>query len=250
MRLQVLSDVHLEFGPYEPARTDADVLVLAGDVGVGLQGLRWAAQHARGRPVIYVPGNHEYYRGTHPQVRAVLRAAGEALGIHVLDRATTTIDGVRFLGCTLWTDFHALGEVMAPAAMATAREALSDYEHIRGAGGAPVIPDDTRAFHAADRAFLEDALSRPHPGATVVVTHHAPVRAALRDWPSRAPAVVTSSVNRLEHLLDGARVSTWIFGHIHLASDFRVRGTRLVCNPRGYPHRPGIGFRSELVVEV
>ena len=66
----------------------------------------------------------------------------------------------------------------------------------------------------------------------------------------RHSGVVASSVNRLEHLCDPSRVTTWIHGHIHIASDRKVRGTRVICNPRGYPERPGAGFRADLAVDV
>lgn len=248
MRLQVLSDVHLEFGAWVPPHVDSDVLVLAGDVGVGLMGLRWAAEHAHGRPVLYVPGNHEYYRGTLSQVRAVLKAAGDALNIRVLDRDAAELHGVRFLGCTLWTDFSSLGD--ADAGRAAAHALLNDYEHMHRDDRAPVSPADILEMHHRDRAWLSAALDEKFAGPTVVITHHAPIRASLPDWPRRAPGVVASSVNRMEDLMGRARVTTWIHGHIHIAGDRSVRGTRVLCNPRGYPGRPGAGFDPAFIVDV
>lgn len=250
MRLHLLSDLHLEFAAHVPERVESDVLVLAGDIGPGLAGMRWAAEHAQGRPVLYVPGNHEFYRGNHTQARAVLKAAGDALGIHVLDQTVLELAGVRFLGCTLWTDFGALGEELRPSLMDAAGHALNDYEHIKHPNGDRFTPLDTLALHAKDRVWLEQALSIPHAGTTVVITHHAPVRASLPHWPQRPPVAVASSVNRLEDLLERHRIHTWLHGHVHNAVDVRVRNTRVVCNARGYPHRPGVGFRPGLVVEV
>ena len=61
MKIHILNDLHIEFGAFEPPPTDADVVVLAGDIGVGLEGLHWAQSCFSDKPVIYVPGNHEFY---------------------------------------------------------------------------------------------------------------------------------------------------------------------------------------------
>jgi len=62
MRLQVFSDLHLEFGRFEPTIINADVVVLAGDIHQGTAGVKWARQYCHDCPVIYVPGNHEFYK--------------------------------------------------------------------------------------------------------------------------------------------------------------------------------------------
>ena len=106
MKLHVLSDLHFEFAPFELPATDADVVVLAGDIDVGRRGLE-VARAAGGRPVVYVAGNHEYYGHSIPGLTGELVAATRGAGIHVLENEAVVIGGVRFLGCTLWTDFAA-----------------------------------------------------------------------------------------------------------------------------------------------
>lgn len=113
MKIHLLSDIHLESGPYElPAGLDCDVIVAAGDIGVGLQGLEWLK--TLGKPVVYVAGNHEYWSKRENPVdmfdlQDQLRAAAAGSNVHYLENDAVVIDGVRFIGATLWTsygDFH------------------------------------------------------------------------------------------------------------------------------------------------
>jgi hypothetical protein len=121
MKLHVLSDLHLEFDarhpPWAPPATGADVVILAGDIHNGTGGIDWAEQAFAGTPVIYVPGNHEFYGMRHGPALTRLKArAVQSPNVRVLDEDELLIDGVRFLGATLWTDFALFGEsLMEPA---------------------------------------------------------------------------------------------------------------------------------------
>ncbi len=127
VRLQVLSDLHLERGGDLPAVADADVLVLAGDIGTGADGLRAAAAWWPDRPIVYVSGNHEPYGGDLPGITRRLRAAaGEDGRVRVLEDDEVVIGGVRFLGSTLWSDFAAGGEAPDRAMKVCAR-VVNDY---------------------------------------------------------------------------------------------------------------------------
>ena len=105
MRIRLLSDLHLEFCPWDPPRVAADVVVLAGDIHNGLAGIRWAAEQFS-VPVIYVPGNHEYDGHDIIKLRERWRAPEWPDHVHVLDDRAVEIAGVRFVGSTLWTDFN------------------------------------------------------------------------------------------------------------------------------------------------
>ena len=108
MKLHILNDLHIEFEDFDPPATDADVVVLAGDIGVGMEGLRWAEDRFPDKPVIYVPGNHEFY---HHDIALIEELKAQAPDhIHVLNDDQVIIDGVRFLGSILWTDFALFGE--------------------------------------------------------------------------------------------------------------------------------------------
>jgi predicted phosphodiesterase len=247
MKLHVLSDLHTEFAPFELPSTDADVLVLAGDVGTGLGGLELAAEWARVRPVVYVAGNHEYYRQAIPRLTRRLSAEAKGTGVHFLEDRAVEVGGVRFLGCTLWTDFDLFGERMYSAQAAQA--AMNDFRLIRkDPEFRRFLPGDARQIHQKSLRWLVETLETPFDGPTVVVTHHAPglqsVQPHFRDHP-----VTAAYASDLEWLLDG-RAALWIHGHTHFSADYQVGGTRVLSNQRGYPDEPADGFDPELVVEV
>ena len=96
MKLHILNDLHIEFEDFAPPATDADVMILAGDIGVGVDGVRWAEERFPNQPVIYVPGNHEFY---HHDLLLIEELKAETPDhIHVLNNDQVVIGGVRFLG--------------------------------------------------------------------------------------------------------------------------------------------------------
>ena len=108
MELQILSDLHIEFAPYEMIDTDADVVVLAGDIHLGERGFKWARDNIPDKVVVYVLGNHEFYKAATPRLIEKLTDRAAGTNIHVLENRSVAIGGIRFLGCTLWTDFDLL----------------------------------------------------------------------------------------------------------------------------------------------
>jgi predicted phosphodiesterase len=250
MRVHVLSDLHMERAPFELPATEADVLVLAGDIGSGVRGVRWAAQLPGAAPVLYLAGNHEFYGHSLPTLTDQLRAAAAGSRVRVLENDQVLIGGVRFLGCTLWSDFDFGGQAERAAAMEFCARVVNDYTHIDFAPQQRVLkPHDTRMLHIASRRWLEHKLAEPHAGPTVVLTHHAPV---IRGRPAQAHlrALAGAFVSDLTSLMGADRVALWIYGHTHRVADLDVAGTRVVSNPRGYPHEPVRGFDPSLVVEL
>ncbi|HET7766854.1 MAG TPA: metallophosphoesterase [Burkholderiales bacterium] len=243
MRLRIYSDVHLERAPFSPPPDDADLVVLAGDIANGAAGIEWARE-TFGVPVLYLAGNHEYYEGEVGSVDAAMRAAAGG-AVELLDCTATVVGGVRFLGCTLWTDYSLASESDRPAVIEDARKLNPDYQKIRF-GSRAFAPEDSIALCARQRAWLATALAEPFPGKTVVITHFAPHPRSI------APAFVNHRANPafvldLEEAM--GRAELWIHGHTHSFFDYRVRGTRVLCNPRGYPGER-TGFRPGLTVDL
>lgn len=247
MKIQLFSDLHTEFAPFQPPATDADVLVLAGDVGTGLHGVELAREWSRRLPVVYVAGNHEFYREAIPRLCLKLHAAAEGRDVHVLENREVVLHGVRFLGCTLWTDFDLFGERVRSAAAAQA--GMNDFRLIRKSPGyRRFLPGDARQLHTRSVAWLREALATPFEGATVVVTHHAPsIRSCAPEF--RESPLTPAYASDLEWLLDGS-AALWMHGHTHQCVDYSVNGTRVVANQRGYPDDPDTGFDPAFVVEV
>lgn len=250
MRLHLLSDLHLEFADYQPAVTDADVTVLAGDIAPKLRGLHWALEHFPGT-VLYVPGNHEYYGWEFDKGLRKLRAEAETADgrLRVMDRELLVINGVRFLAATAWTDFALFGN--APEASYYAQERMTDYKRIRVAKGGyrRLRAIDTMREAQESRLWLQRQLEQPHDGPTVVVTHHAPSQQSLLypDADYQADPMAPAFASSWEPLMAG--VDLWLHGHTHLGMDYRVGACRVVSNPRGYPGED-VGFDPRLTIEV
>ena len=247
MKLQVLSDLHIEFAEFSIPETDADVLVLAGDIGVGMGGLSWLHGQCVDKPIIYVPGNHEFYHHELGIVDA-MRDLSDS-NIYVLDNGVVEIEGVRFLGSTLWTDFEIFGGVAKHLAIQYAKSNVADFFLIKNEDRV-FAPEDSITLHNESRAWLECILDEPFDGKTVVVTHHAPSFGSIHPRFSKN-TLTPAFVSNLEVMMDGGRVAAWIHGHTHNAFDYEIHGTRVVCNPRGYmPYENLKGFNPALVIEV
>lgn len=238
MKLHILSDLHLEFAPFEPGAVGADVVVLAGDIGPGATGLRWAARAFAGTPIVYVPGNHEFYGHELGALRRTLRRTARELGVHLLDDSAVELAGVRFLGATLWTDFLAFGPGEEWFAKQAARRGMNDCHVIRD-GEQVFAPERMVELHETSRAWLARELRTPFAGPTVVVTHHLPSMQSVA--PRYALSLLTAAfASRRDELVTQADL--WVHGHTHDACDYELGGCRVVCNPRGYPGERLGGF--------
>lgn len=240
MRLQLLSDLHLEVCSFAPvAAAEADVVVFAGDLHEGTRGLEWAAQAFAGRTIVHIPGNHEYYDGEFSAVRHAMRQRALELGIVHLDDAVSVVQGVRFIGATLWADLLLYGPEGKAALLARGLDRLVEYRCVRFDGGA-FTPDHSVALHAASRAFLERALDEPFDGRTVVVTHHGPHPNSIHPR-FKGNVANPAFVSDLSALM--GKAALWIHGHTHASFDYEVAGTRVLANPRGYAGRHPVSGR-------
>ncbi len=247
MKIHILNDLHIEFGEFKIPETDADVIVLAGDIGVGTQGLAWIESQNLCKPVIYVPGNHEFYHHDISMIDELKAKSPE--NVHVLNDDAVTISGVRFLGSILWTDFLLFGEADKYFSVQCARKGMSDFEIIKN-NGKRFTPEDSIELHEKSRGWLSCMLSEPFDGKTVVVTHHAP---SSKSVPPRfvKDLLTPAFASNLEGLMDGNRAALWVHGHTHDGFDYEVFGTRVICNPRGYvSYEENLKFNPGLVVEV
>lgn len=253
MRLGILSDLHLSRGPQALPGPDVDLFVLAGDIDRPAQAIPWAA--SLGKPVLYVPGNHEFYGGSLPGVLRELRRLAEGTQVRILDNEEARMAGVRFLGSTLWSDFLLDGEGEGhEKAVAAARTFVHDFKRIHVDEEQQVLftPADSAALCRRGAAWLDERLREPWPGTTVVITHHAPSARSV-DPRFHGSPLNGCFASPLDHLLDGERVALWIHGHMHHSVDYDLNGTRVLCNPRGYSkdgRNENALFDANLRVEV
>jgi len=247
MKLHILSDLHTEFADFSPPETDADAVILAGDIGVGVDGIEWAGRRFPKVSVIYVPGNHEFY-GHDIGLTDELKATAPA-NIHVLNNDTLELDGIRFLGSTLWTDFKLYGEGEAWFVRRRAKRLIEDFASIRN-GGRRFTPEYSVELHEASKTWLVGELKRKFDGPTIVVTHHLPAATSVAKRYANDPLNPVFA-SRLEDLIENYRPELWIHGHTHVPCDYELFDTRVVCNPGGYPgENRRSDFRDDLVVSV
>jgi predicted phosphodiesterase len=255
MRLLVLSDLHVEFTPFDAAQLDRrrfDLVVLAGDIHHAADAVEWGRRSFPDHPIVQVAGNHEFYGSAYQPALDLMRSAAARLDVHLLENDAVEIDGVSFAGCTAWTDFRLYERAGRPAhmtsaqAMVVSRRRIIDYDLVRWQdpdapeGVRAFRPEDSAALHRHSRGWLESHLRRATPGPRVVVTHHLP------SWFSVSPEFACADSNPgfasdLDDLFPG--VDLWIHGHTHSSHDYVASGTRIVCNPRGYPWKDG-GFEN------
>lgn len=248
MRINILSDLHLEFGRFITATTPADVIVLAGDIHCGVKGIHWIREHFPSTPVLYVLGNHEYYRKAIGTLPRKLKDAAGGSNVHVLDNDSFTIGGVRFLGATLWSDFRIMGTSPAFAGAAS-QEIMNDFRLIRVAPSYRKFRSkDAFILHHKTMQWLRKELMRSMQK-TVVVTHHAPSPQSLSpDF--RTDLSNAAFASDLEDFIKEFRIDLWVHGHVHSSQDYGIHGTRVICNPRGYPDGPNPRFNAGLIVDL
>jgi len=283
MKIQLLSDLHLEAHPHwvaQPAE-GADLLVLAGDIGSYQTGSLLAdADFGLGRfspltgwpvPVLFVPGNHEYDMLDFDVAHMRLRETCARLGITWLEREVLTatqlgIPGragekpVRFIGTTLWSDFDALAPEPEAAGNDSMTALLKSRDkayraanfYLKKTGstrrGEPYLAEPVREQALVCQAWLRDALNEPFDGTTVVITHFAPSLQSADPRYGLTPGTA-GFCNRLDDLL--TQVQLWLHGHLHAPSNYVKNGCRVVANPLGYARKKEqLAFMPELLIEI
>lgn len=248
MKLQILSDLHIELAPYQYQRTDADVVILAGDIHLGQDGFKWALENITDQKVIYVLGNHEFYGEATPQLISRLKQLSKGTNICVLENAAVSLNGVRFLGCTLWTDFQLLGD--ADVAIATARLNVTDFQQIRmSPQNRKIRPSHTVVWHKKSRRWMEQEIESCKDDKIVIVSHHAP---SIRSIPEsrRKDPLSAAFASNMNDFIKWTDAELWIHGHIHNSFDYFIGKTRVVCNPLGNIDELNDRFNPMLTLEI
>ena len=227
----------------------ADVVVLAGDVHIKHRGLQWVIEQKFGVPVLYVLGNHEFYQDNFPGLIDKLKWDAEGTNVHVLENDSVEIGGFRFFGCTLWSDMELLGD--PGVASVFAADAMNDYRLIRHSETSRRLqPSDTISRHFESIKKLGEFLEAGNTARSIVVTHHAPSIQSIEDR-YRRDHLSAAFASNLDKLILEHQPRLWIHGHTHESYDYRIRETRIICNPRGYVSiEENKGFNPNYTVEI
>lgn len=253
MKILLLSDLHLSVHPMAAPATDADVVVLAGDLLRPAGAMEWARQFDR--PTLFVAGNHEFYGGDLASTYRALRAHAQGSQVHVLERDAWVQGGVRFLGCTLWSDYRLFDTPDARAkGLEQATGMVRDFSRIRVASDFDETFTPALSQHLFETSvdWLEQQFAQAHAGPTVVVTHFAPAPGSIEGRFAGSP-LNACFVSDLQAQIRRWQPALWLHGHVHASFDYMVGATRVIANPRGYAPQgktENPRFDPGLVIEI
>ncbi|MFJ2689844.1 metallophosphoesterase [Pseudomonas sp. NPDC087336] len=234
MRIALLSDVHLSVDALPFPAVDADILILAGDISRPAAAIEWA--RACPVPVLYVAGNHEFYGSDLISTYEQLHRLSQGTPIRVLERTAHIHDGVRFLGCTLWSDYRLFDQAQARAqGIDMATRLIRDFSRIKVSPDFPDLftPAISQMLFLQTVAWLQDCFATDPDIPTVVISHFAPTRLSIS--PAFADSPINASfVSDLRERIETWQPALWLHGHTHGSFDYRIGKTRVMCNARGY----------------
>lgn len=247
MKVRILSDLHLSplslDGGFHYKDYGEDVCILAGDIGEGMQGVRWAERNIPDHiQVLYVPGNHEYYGQEYHELNDKFYTHN-VYGSHVrvLINSVATINGVTFAGSTLWTNFRAYNNPLSPLLW---KGGLNDSIYIRY-GNRSIEAEDLIALNEASLDFLDKVT------ANILITHYCPSTSDITKWKGNplTPGFVTEIPENIHR-----KFEYHIHGHTHEYLRYKNPGLpEVICNPRGYSNRfanENARFQEDLIIEI
>lgn len=248
MKIQVLSDLHQEFGFSDISFNGTDLVIFAGDTNLGTKGIEWIKTKIKSIPVIYILGNHEYYKGSYPKTLHKIISAAEGTNIHVLENKALELNGITFHGATLWTNFELFGNPRINGSIC--QEKMNDYKAIRRDPSYSKLRSiDTYNLHQASIRWLANSLDASSTETNIVITHHAP---SIRSIPEayKSDTISSAYASNLEDFVLKYQPNYWIHGHIHQPCKYLIGETTVLCNPYGYINDTDEGFNPELFIEV
>ncbi|CAA7195240.1 metallophosphoesterase [Chryseobacterium potabilaquae] len=248
MKIQVISDLHQEFGYVDLSFNNADLIILAGDINLGTKGVEWIKSVIPNKPIVYVLGNHEYYKGSYPKTLHKIKDAVQNSNIAVLENDYIDIGNIRFHGTTLWTDFSMFGNPMKYGMICQSQ--MNDYKKIRrDPSYSKLRTIDTFTIHQLSKLWLQESLEDSKEMKNIVITHHAPSIQSLPEHYKNDP-LTSAYASNLEDLILTYQPLYWIHGHIHTPCRYKIEETEIICNPYGYMDEKYNGFEKELIIEV
>lgn len=265
MKIKIVSDLHLEsWGevtdskiiyhfPFHEDELDT-TLIIAGDLGPiayrGLLELFLSHMCSRFKYVIYVLGNHEFYGSELNYTRTKIKSGMFFSNLYLLDDDIIELEGIKFIGSTLWTDM----DKCSPIAMTTASRGLNDFHYIKIANNeknGTLSPMDSYNLHLASMSFIEKELNSDFEGPIVIVTHHLPSELSIDPKYLGSPlncCFASNLTNFIEKYSD--KIVLWVHGHTHSSMDYFIDSTRIVCNPMGYSASENGDFNENLIIEI
>ncbi|UYP47539.1 hypothetical protein NEF87_003824 [Candidatus Lokiarchaeum ossiferum] len=243
MKIQIVSDLHLEFGDYTLPQCERDLLIVAGDVHVGKKAVSFLKEQLEWSPVVYILGNHEFYEHDIETITTFYKEL-HLPGLHVLDNSGFEMDCVRFLGCTLWTDANQQNAID----IQNVKGGLNDFRLIKNGDRIFTVQDSINR-HLASVMWLSNELKKPYNGKTVIITHHLPSLRSI-DPKYSFSALNYAFASDLDNIIVENAPTLWIHGHTHESANYQIGATKVICNPRGYYNEINSKFDPHLIINL
>ena len=248
MKNHIISDLHHEFGISSINFDDADILIIAGDLDVGTKGIDWLKKIIKKIPVLYILGNHEYYKGSYPKTLHKIKNVAKGSNIHVLENESITFGNITFHGATLWTDFELYGDPKFYGAMCQQR--MNDYRRITlSPSYSKLRTIDTYNIHKQSLYWLDKSLDESTSSLNIVITHHAPSLKSIPDE-LKDDYISAAYASDLENFILKHKPDYWIHGHIHQPAEYTIGNTTILCNPHGYIDEKYNGYNPNLIINL
>jgi len=246
MKIKFESDLHIDFGHgYIPNLKDVDVYCIAGDLAELKNCFNFIIKLAEKYPntdIIYINGNHTFYH-SYIEKADIFFSGIEAVhkNFHYLNNNSVIINGIRFIGSTLWTSLNN----RSPIDMYDAGSSMNDFRLIRYKNGAlKFTPEYSTTLHKIAKEYIFKTLNESKEPC-VVITHHKPFLNSNNFLDSAYGTELRGEIADCNN-----KPIIWASGHSHTFHDFIDDKTRYLCNPLGYPHENNTGFNRDLVVNI
>ncbi len=265
MKIQILSDLHNEFlrndrhNPYHKwsgkiPDTDADLIILAGDIDIGTKGVEWAISESKRlrKDIIYVPGNHEYYGQEYFSHCDKISRLAENTRVHCLNPGVYKRDNFRIIGATLWTDYKVDNATPQELAMYYIERSLADHRKIKFNTGDAIrnfLPSDALALHTKEVNWIEQQLLSSFEGKTIIVSHHGP-HPICQHTSFHVNEMSAAFQSDLSYLMEQYDIDIWIYGHTHSNLDEVILDTRIISNQAGNPAENIDDFDADCTVDI
>lgn len=254
MKINITSDLHIEFEELEHKPSDCDMVIICGDIsGKDKDTINWLNKTYKDIdiPVLFIAGNHEFYRSKEfHQTYKNLRDYEKESNIKFLQNDIYETDDIIFIGSTLWTDFGCNGDKYMGKLFS--KETLNDYKkikyHTKGSYR-KLKPNDIEFEFCENYSFIKESVKNNPNKKIVIVTHHAPCGKSIPENFLNDECNPSYVSELSEFILDNPQIKLWCHGHIHSSSDYEVGSTRIVCNPKGYKDENKL-FNPNLVIEI
>jgi predicted phosphohydrolase len=226
MKIKLLSDLHVEFLPYEVKWSEEDILILAGDISPNIYALiTIVKEYLRSAPnyvqVLFVLGNHDYYGRTIEKTEDKWRNI-KISRFNFLQNSSVVIQGMRFAGTTMWTDLNGGND------KDICRKNVRDFSAITN-----FTTRDFMTLHATSRDWLKEEVENSNEP-VIVITHHLPSKRSIHEKYTTNQVTASFASNDLEDIIKHPSVVLWCHGHTHSSCDYEDNETQIMCNPRGH----------------